>query len=109
MLQALAIEKVSLYELERKFGLELVKNHNFFREWQDDLPDLTIAERERLERVLAISANLERRSVLENTVKMAIVSPLYEQMLEDIHDLAIMAERRSEPSISLAEMKKRLS
>lgn len=33
MLQALAIKKVSLYELEGKFGLELVKNPNFFREW----------------------------------------------------------------------------
>jgi hypothetical protein len=31
---------------------------------------------------------------------------LYEQMLEDIHDLAIVAERRSESSISLAEIKK---
>jgi|LakMenEpi03Aug12_release.lakeMendotaPanAssembly.Ray.scaffolds.fasta_scaffold85198_5 hypothetical protein len=71
MTQALAIEKVSLYELERKFGLELVNDPNFFREWQDDLPNLMIAERDRLQRVLAISANLERRSVLENTVKMA--------------------------------------
>ena len=76
MTQALEIEKVSLYELERKFGLELVNDSNFFREWQDDLPSLTIAERDRLQPVLAISANLERRSVLENTVKMAIVSPL---------------------------------
>lgn len=76
MLQALAIEKVSLYELERKFGLELDRDPNFFREWQDDLLGLTLAERERLQRVIAISANLERRSVLENTVKMAIISPL---------------------------------
>ena len=76
MPQTLAIEKVSLYELERKFGLQLNRDPNFFREWQDDLPSLTIAEQERLQRVLAISANLERRSVLENTVKMAIISPL---------------------------------
>jgi PHD/YefM family antitoxin component YafN of YafNO toxin-antitoxin module len=34
---------------------------------------------------------------------------LYEQMLEDIHDLAVVAERRSQQSISLADMKKRLS
>ena len=76
MPQTLAIEKVSLYDLESKFGLELNRDPNFFREWQDDLPSLTIAEQERLQRVLAISANLERRSVLENTVKMAIISPL---------------------------------
>ena len=76
MTQTLAIEKVSLYELERKLGLQLERDPNFFREWQDDLPSLTSFETERLERVIAISANLERRSVLENTVKMAIVSPL---------------------------------
>ena len=58
MTQALAIEKVSLYELERKFGLELDRDPNFFREWQDDLPSLTLPEYERLQRVLAISANL---------------------------------------------------
>ncbi len=34
---------------------------------------------------------------------------LYEQMLEDIHDLAVVAERRSQSAISLAEMKKKLS
>ena len=76
MTQTLAIEKVSLYELELKLGLQLERDPNFFREWQDDLPDLTNFERERLERVIAISANLERRSVLENTVKIAIISPL---------------------------------
>ena len=76
MTQTLAIEKVSLYELERKLGLQLERDPNFFREWQDNLPSLTSFETERLERVIAISANLERRSVLENTVKMAIVSPL---------------------------------
>ncbi len=32
----------------------------------------------------------------------------YEQLLEDLHDLAIVAERREEESISLEEMKRRL-
>jgi len=75
-MQTIPIEKVTLYELERKFGLQFDADPNFFREWQEDLPTLTIAEEERLQRVEAIAANLERRSVLENTVKMAIISPL---------------------------------
>lgn len=33
---------------------------------------------------------------------------LYQKLLEDIHDLAVVAERRDEPTISLAEIKKRL-
>jgi hypothetical protein len=76
MMRTVAIEKVTLYELERSLGLQVAEDPSFFREWQEDLPSLTIAERERLQRVQAIAANLERRSMLENTVKMAIISPL---------------------------------
>lgn len=32
----------------------------------------------------------------------------YEKMLEDLHDLAVVAERRDEPTITLEEMKRRL-
>jgi hypothetical protein len=32
---------------------------------------------------------------------------LYDQLLHDHHDLAIVAERRSEGTVTLAEMKKR--
>jgi len=32
----------------------------------------------------------------------------YERLLEDLHDLAVVAERRNEPSISLEDIKKRL-
>jgi PHD/YefM family antitoxin component YafN of YafNO toxin-antitoxin module len=39
--------------------------------------------------------------------KTAIILPMkqYEQLLEDLHDLAIVAERRNEPVISLEETK----
>jgi PHD/YefM family antitoxin component YafN of YafNO toxin-antitoxin module len=32
----------------------------------------------------------------------------YEKLMEDLHDLAVVAERRDEKPISLREMKKRL-
>jgi PHD/YefM family antitoxin component YafN of YafNO toxin-antitoxin module len=32
----------------------------------------------------------------------------YQKLLEDLHDLAVVAERRREKSISLAELKRRL-
>ena len=32
----------------------------------------------------------------------------YRKLMEDLHDLAVVAERRSEPTISLEEMKRRL-
>ena len=42
--------------------------------------------------------------------RSAVVLPLrdYEQLLEDLHDLAVVAERRDETSIDLAEIKRRL-
>lgn len=42
--------------------------------------------------------------------KTAVVIPLeeYEEMLEDLHDLAIIAERKDEPTISMKELKERL-
>jgi hypothetical protein len=41
--------------------------------------------------------------------KMAVILPikLYEQLLEDLNDLVVVAERRNEPVISFEEMKKR--
>ena len=32
----------------------------------------------------------------------------YQQLIEDLHDLAIVAERRDEAPVTLAEMKRRL-
>ncbi len=47
----------------------------------------------------------------EEGQKTAIVLPLdeYEELLEDLHDLAVIAERKDEPTISLDELKKKLS
>ena len=40
----------------------------------------------------------------------SIVLPVrdYEQLLEDLHDLAVVAERKREGRVDLAEMKRRL-
>ena len=42
--------------------------------------------------------------------KIGVILPLrrYEQLLEDLHDLAVVAERRLEEPITLEEMKQRL-
>jgi len=76
MVQTIAADKVTLYDLEQRFQLQQATDPLFFREWQVDLPELTETEQQRLVRVQAIVANLERRSVLENTVKLAVVAPL---------------------------------
>ena len=42
--------------------------------------------------------------------KVAVIIPIdeFEELLEDLHDLAVMAERRDEPTVSFEEVKKRL-
>ncbi|MFA6223430.1 MAG: hypothetical protein WC647_14060 [Desulfomonilaceae bacterium] len=42
--------------------------------------------------------------------KTGVILPvkLYQKLLEDLHDLAVIAERREENPISLEEMKRRL-
>lgn len=46
----------------------------------------------------------------EEGQKTEIVLPLdeYESLLEDLHDLAVIAERKNEPAISSEELKKKL-
>jgi PHD/YefM family antitoxin component YafN of YafNO toxin-antitoxin module len=52
----------------------------------------------------------ERYIIDEKGQKTAVVIPVeeYEELLEDLHDLAIIAERRDEPTITLKELKKKL-
>jgi len=52
----------------------------------------------------------EQYIVDEKGQKTAVVLPVeeYEELLEDLHDLAIIAERRDEPTVSFEELKKRL-
>lgn len=76
IMQTIAAEKVTLYDLEQRFGLRRTEDQSFFPEWQGSLPELTKAEQQRLARVQDAVANLEQRSVLENTVKLAVVAPL---------------------------------
>ncbi len=43
--------------------------------------------------------------------KTAVILPVeeYEHLLEDLHDLAVVAERREEKPVSLEDMKRRLA
>lgn len=52
----------------------------------------------------------EQYVVDEKGQKTAVIIPVeeYEELLEDIHDLAIIAERRDEPTIPFEELKKKL-
>ena len=53
---------------------------------------------------------VEQYVIDENGNKIAIILPLteYQHLKEDLHDLAMVAERRDEGAMSLAELKKRV-
>lgn len=76
MVQIIQAEKVTLYDLVNKFNLRLSKDECFFQEWQGELPELTDAERQRLDRVKESYFNLTLRPMLEEMVKMVVLSPL---------------------------------
>jgi len=52
----------------------------------------------------------EQFVVDSNGKKTGVILPLkqYEKLMEDLHDLAVVAERRAEVPISLTEMRSRL-
>jgi len=52
----------------------------------------------------------EQYIVDEKGQRTAVILPIeeYEELLEDLHDLAIIGERRDEPTIDFEELKKRL-
>jgi len=46
----------------------------------------------------------------EDGSRTDVVLPVadYEELMEDLHDLAVIAERRDEPSVPLKEVKRKL-
>ncbi len=76
MVQTIRATEITLYDLEQRFQLKQVHASSFFEEWQTALLPLTEAEKQRLDRVQRSVENLEKRSLLENTVKLAVLAPL---------------------------------
>lgn len=76
MVQTIQATEINLYDLKARFGLEIVEDEQFFREWLDNLPEITDMEKQRLDRVKASYLNLAEYPMLEEAVKMVVVSPL---------------------------------
>ncbi len=98
MVQIPPARTVTLGELSDRVGLELTDDQQFFPEWQRDFPDLTTAEKQRLDRVKSSFSNLlDYPPLLENTVKMVVLSPLL-----DMADFYLPPFHiKSEPSIEI--------
>lgn len=77
MVQSLQAQAVNLRDLIDKFGIQLVEDEQFFREWQDDLPEITDLDRQLLDKVKAGYINLlNYPPLLENAIRMAVLDPM---------------------------------
>jgi hypothetical protein len=77
MVQIIQAETITLRELITLYGLQLVEDDQFFREWQDNLPELTDLEKQLLDQIKTGYINLRNYlPLLENTVNIAVLSPL---------------------------------
>lgn len=81
MTQTLAITDVltSLAIVEREFGLSPSADPNFFPEWSQDLPDLSLAEQQRLDLIKQRYLYHRRYGhILEGAVNFVVIAPLLE-------------------------------
>lgn len=77
MVSTIPASQVTLADLEGRYGLSLTAQENFFTEWLADLPRLTELEQRSLDRVKAnFTSLLKTPPLLENSVKMVMLSPL---------------------------------
>jgi len=77
MVETISAKDVTLKQLKTIFDLQPVEDDQFFREWQDKLPEITDLQKQMLDRVKAGYFNLlYYPPLLEKPVNMAIVSPL---------------------------------
>lgn len=100
MVKTIAIsEKTSLRYLRDNFNLQRTNDTSFFLEWQSDLPDLNDAASDALDRIRdRYFHQLDEGTMLENGVKMMILSPLLD--LAGFYDPPFRS--RFEPPVEIA-------
>lgn len=77
MVQTIPAQDITINDLKIKFHLHHTDERQFFREWQDNLPEVSESEKQLLERIKTNFLNLiEYPPMLENAVKMVVLSPL---------------------------------
>lgn len=97
MVKTIQARNISLYDLETKFNLTAVEDNQFFTEWRDNLPAVMEADKQSLDRVRRNYFNLSRRRpILEDLVKMVVLSPLLDLANFYSQDLDIRTEAEVE-------------
>ncbi|MEM9004241.1 MAG: restriction endonuclease subunit R [Cyanobacteria bacterium P01_F01_bin.86] len=98
MVSIVPANKVTLADLETRYGLAITARSDFFTEWSASLPDLSELEQLLLDRVKHNFTGLLKTSpLLENSVKMVVLSSLFD--LAGFYQEPFRIE--SEPSVDI--------
>ena len=77
LVETIQASAIQIDELELRFGLQEVEDRQFFREWQENLPETSDLEKQLLDKVRAGYFNLLKHPpLLENSIRMAVIAPL---------------------------------
>jgi hypothetical protein len=77
MTQIIQAKDINLRYLIDNFGIQLVLDDQFFREWQENFPQITDLDKKLLDKVKAGYFNLlNYPPLLEDVVRMAIIDPI---------------------------------
>ena len=76
MTQSIQAKILTLRDVKTKFNLQLSEDEQFFREWIDDLPEITEVEKRYLDKIKVGYTNSAEYPMIEDTVKMVVLAPL---------------------------------
>ncbi|MEG4117143.1 restriction endonuclease subunit R [Microcoleus sp. N9_B4] len=76
MTQSIQAKTLTLLDVQTKFNFQLCEDEQFFREWIDDLPEISDDKKRSLDNVKAGYINSVKYAMLEDTVKMVVLAPL---------------------------------
>ncbi|PSB52217.1 restriction endonuclease subunit R [filamentous cyanobacterium Phorm 6] len=76
MTQSIQAKTLTLRDVKTKFNLQLSEDEQFFREWIDDLPEITDEEKRYLDKIKVGYTNSAEYPMIEDTVKMVVLAPL---------------------------------
>jgi hypothetical protein len=96
MVGVLQAKDVTLTQLRESFGLVPELDYLFFREWQDDVPELEAEASTALEEVKVDFLHLSRYDLLEPIVKMVVLSPILRLAGFYRDPFYVMAEKKVE-------------
>jgi hypothetical protein len=106
MSRAVSPETLTLRDLKQKFQLAQSVDADFFLEWQRNLPLLSEWEQQRLDRIYAMYLNHNEDGMLEETLKLAIVSPLLDLANFFLPPFRVSAEEQMQLVLILKDQKK---